>query len=185
MPPLCPRDHWPSRPVIIGQRSAWPGEGGWAAKVHRSLKSEPDDWSWTEPVAKGRDRGVERSLNPIFMPTGRSRPRSCGYGPLPYRQGRGDRWHRQGDRESAPRFDQLRLARRRRRIGGPRLSHSGRQRHILAVMALAGFASRPPKCSRTASGHLCLAYRVGAPSGGAPHKPPDSRLPCPRTSARM
>src|SRR6266481_4743194 len=32
-----------------------PRERGWSAMAHWLLKSEPDDWSWTEQVAKGRD----------------------------------------------------------------------------------------------------------------------------------
>src|SRR6266850_7509889 len=60
------------------------------------LKSEPDEWSWTEQVAKGR----------------------AGAGVLlPHRQGARDRRHREGDRGSASGFDRLRLERRRRRRG--------------------------------------------------------------------
>ena len=32
-----------------------PGEGGSSAMAYWLLKSEPDDWSWAEQVAKGRD----------------------------------------------------------------------------------------------------------------------------------
>src|SRR6516165_5091138 len=41
--------NWPPRRCLPA------GEGGWAAMAYWLLKSEPDDWSWAEQVAKGRE----------------------------------------------------------------------------------------------------------------------------------
>src|SRR5882724_487567 len=77
-----------SRRVKVGQVGYCVGMALWL------LKSEPDEWSWTEQVAKGR----------------------AGAGVLlPHRQGARDRRDRQGDRGGASGFDRLRLERRRRR----------------------------------------------------------------------
>jgi predicted RNA-binding protein with PUA-like domain len=65
------------------------GEGGLRAMAYWLLKSEPDDWSWTEQVAKGRDgaewtgirnlaaqkylRAMKRGERAFFYHTGKER----------------------------------------------------------------------------------------------------------------
>ena len=81
------------------------------------LKSEPDDWSWAEQLAKGRD-GAEWTGIRNFSAQRHLRAMKKGeLVLLPYGQGARDRRHRQGDRGSAPGLDRLRLARHRRRRG--------------------------------------------------------------------